>query len=196
MPKRWTWVVPVVLLLAIGAAEAHKKQVRPDSGPAAAAADTAKLSTPVAKPAPGGAAGEEPPYRMPPLREAVLEHLHNKIVHFPIALTLIAAAFLILARSKPQLEPIAFWLVWAAALSALAAYFSGKFQEEAFEGGPKEWLVELHEKQGIAIGLSLAAWVLMLLWGKARRFAWVWGIVLSVMVLAAGFLGGQVAHGE
>ena len=143
-----------------------------------------------------GAMTDEPPYRMPPLGEAVLEELHNKLVHFPIVLTLVATVLLVLARRRTELEPLAFWLVWAAALSVLAAYFSGQAQTEEFEHGPKWWLVEIHRKQGITIGIGQALWVLSLLRERTRRHAWLLGVVLSLLVLTAGFLGGLVAHGE
>lgn len=145
------------------------------------------------------AAGEQAasaPYKIPPLSEALFDDLHNKLIHFPIVLTLVAAVMVIVARRKPQFEPVAFWLVWLAALSVIPAYFSGKAQEEHFHGKPKEWLVEVHEKQAITIAIIQALWVLSLLRANTRRFAWVIGLVLAVMVSAAGFIGGLIAHGH
>lgn len=174
-------------------AERERVRVRPSTSAPAQAGDT--LLPPAAG---AGLPGEakRPPYKMPPLRKALMDDLHNKLVHFPIVLTLVAAALLIVARKRPELEPVAFWLVWAAALSVIATYFSGKAQEKEFLGKPKEWLGKLHEKQGIAIGITQALWVLSLLKESTRRFAWIIGMVLAVMVLAAGFLGGLVAHGH
>jgi uncharacterized membrane protein len=135
-------------------------------------------------------------YRMPPLGQALLENVHDKLVHFPIVLTLMAALMLVLARRKPEFGPLAFWLVWAAALSVLAAYFSGVSAEVEFEKDPKHWLAEVHRKWGIAVGLAEAAWVLLSLRAGTRRFAWVWGLLVVALVLVTGFLGGLVAHGE
>jgi uncharacterized membrane protein len=149
-----------------------------------------------------GAAGSLPlailaeVYRIPPLGQALFESMHNKIIHFPIVLTLMAALMLVLARRKPEFEPLAFWLVWAAALSALAAYFSGVYAEGEFEKDPKHWLAELHRKWGIAVGIAQAAWVLLLLRPRTRRFVRVWGFVVVGLVAVAAFLGGLVAHGE
>jgi len=142
------------------------------------------------------AARDTTPYRMPPFGKALFDHPHNKLIHFPIVLTLVATAFLLVARRKPELEPLAFWLVWAAALSTLAAFFSGQAQAEHFQQRPKKWLVEVHRKQGITIGVAQALWVLSLLREKTRRYAWLWGLVVSFLVLTAGFLGGLVAHGR
>mgnify|MGYP001218772303 CR=1 FL=1 len=160
---------------AIGSEEAHESE----------AADTAR-------------SGQAPaaPYQLAPLREALFAEMHNKIVHFPIVLALGGALLLILARKRPELEPVAFWTVWAAALGALAAYFSGVFMAEEFKGEPKEWLVALHQKWGIAFGLAEAVWVLMLLRKPAKRYAWLWGLVVVALLGVAAFLGGEVAHGE
>lgn len=138
----------------------------------------------------------QPPYQMPPLMKAATDHLHNKLIHFPIVLTVVAAAMLIVARKRPELETFAFWLVWMAALSVIPAYFSGKAQQEHYHGRPKEWLAGLHEKQGITIGVLQALWVLSLIRAGTRRWAWVIGLVLVVMVGAAGFIGGLLAHGR
>ena len=146
--------------------------------------------------APRDTARAQAPYRMPPVGKALADDLHNKLVHFPIVLTMVAAVVLIVARRRKELEPVAFWLVWAAALSVIPAYFTGKGQEEHFHGRPKEWLVELHEKQGIVIGITQALWVLSLLKAGTRRWAWLIGILLAIMVGAAGFIGGLVAHGH
>ena len=136
------------------------------------------------------------PYKMPPLREALFADMHTKIVHFPIVLALGGTLLLILARKRPELEPVAFWTVWAAALGALAAYFSGVVQAEEFKGEPKEWLVGLHQKSGIAVGLAQAVWVVLLLRKPAKRYAWIWGLIVVALVGVAAFLGGEVTHGE
>ena len=133
---------------------------------------------------------------MPPLGESLLADPHNKIIHFPIVLTMGAAVLLILARRRSELEPVAFWTVWGAALATLAAYFSGVFQAGEFEGKPKEWLVDLHRNVGIATGVAEAAWVLLLLRPATRRWAWLWGLLVTALVAGAAFLGGVVAHGH
>jgi uncharacterized membrane protein len=135
-------------------------------------------------------------YKMPPFTKAIMDHLHNKLIHFPIVLTIVAAAMVIVARCKPEYEPVAFWLVWVAALSVIPAYFTGKAAAEYLEGKPKEWLAEVHEKQAITIGVLQALWILSLLRPGTRRFAWVIGVVLVIVVLSAGYIGGLLAHGH
>ena len=142
------------------------------------------------------AAQGEAPYRMPPASQALFDHLHNKIVHFPLVMTLLATFSLWWARRRPEFEPLSFWMVWVTAASTLAAYFSGQAQARDYVEGPKAWLVELHGRQGIVIGIGQALWVLSLLRDRTRRFSWAVGVLLSVMVLASGFIGGLVAHGK
>lgn len=166
-----------------------------DGGPRAARADSSDVATESHERAEAGES-DAAPYVLPPLRVVVFEHLHNKLVHFPIVLTLVATALLLLGRRRPELESIGFWLVWIAALSTLAAYFSGQAQEEAIEYGAREWLVEVHEKQGIALGIGQALWVLSLLRSGTRRWAWLLGLALSVLVGASGMMGGLIAHAK
>jgi len=144
----------------------------------------------------GGARARQPQYPMPPMREALLEHPHNKLVHFPLALAVAAALLLVLGRRRRELELAGRWLVWLAALGGAAAYFTGRLQEDAFDGEPKEWLVGTHGRWGTATAIVLAVWALLTLWKPARKHAWLWGLLALALVLVTGFYGGIVAHGE
>lgn len=191
-------VVAAAVAFGVGMAIAAWAHEPSGADSAAVSADTGAMASGsgAAAGAPGASGEPRPPYKMPPFWKAATDHMHNKLVHFPIVLTLVAAALLIVARRRPELESVAFWMVWIAALSVIPAYFSGQAQEEEFVGKPKEWLGELHEKVGITIGVTQALWVLMLLKANTRRFAWTVGILLAVLVLTAGFLGGLLAHGR
>jgi uncharacterized membrane protein len=135
------------------------------------------------------------PYRIPPMKEALLHHLHNKIVHLPIGFGWGAALLFLLAVRWPELHKAGLLLALLGAAFAVAAYFSGQAQEEAFEGTSKEWVVELHEKIGIATAISLWVLVLFGFWKPLKRFAWLWGLVALALISAAGFYGGLLAHG-
>jgi uncharacterized membrane protein len=136
------------------------------------------------------------PFVMPPVREALLEHMHNKLVHFPFALGLAAAMLLVLGRRRPELDLAGRWLVRLAAAGGIAAYFTGRIQEEAFDGEPKEWLVHLHENWGLTTAIVLVVWALLTLWKPAQKHAWLLGLVVAALVLITAFYGGIVAHGE
>ncbi|MFQ6040682.1 MAG: hypothetical protein ACE5PV_07490 [Candidatus Poribacteria bacterium] len=126
------------------------------------------------------------------LKEALLEHLHNKVVHFPIALGTAAALLLLLAFRWPEIEMGARLLVLFGALSTIIVFFTGQAQEEFFEG---DRLLGIHETLGIATTLSFWIWVVFNYWKPLRRFAWAWGLVVAALVLITGFYGGLLSHG-
>jgi uncharacterized membrane protein len=67
---------------------------------------------------------------MPPLTDVMFEHLHNKLVHFPIALSIAAALLLLFGRGRREIERVASALIWGAVIAAMAAYFTGRAQQE------------------------------------------------------------------
>jgi uncharacterized membrane protein len=201
-PRSGTWSLATCLsiaaLVAVAApVGAHKRHQAAGAEALSTAGRDSALNAAAGDSAPSPA---EPlaraPFVMPAMGDEMLHHPHNKVVHFPLALALAAALLLLVARRRPELEPAGRWLVWLAALGGVAAYFSGRLQEEAFEGEPKAWLVDLHEKWGLATAIVLVAWALLTLWGPGRKHAWLWGLVAAALVLITGFYGGVVAHGE
>ncbi len=129
-----------------------------------------------------------------PLREAILEHLHNKVVHFPLALGCAAALLLLLSYRWPQYWPAARLLIFLAAASAVAAYFTGKAQEEDVENGPLRHYFELHESLGITSAVSLwLGWALTFA-PKARPWLWLYALLLLAALSYTGFLGGILSH--
>lgn len=129
-----------------------------------------------------------------PWRTAFTDHLHNKIVHFPLAFGLAAAVLLIAAPRWPAYEPAARLLLIVAALAAVAAFFSGRAQEDTFEDSPFHAVVEVHEAFGTASGITLLAGVALAFWPKARRFLPFYAVVLIAVLSATGFLGGVLSH--
>ena len=136
------------------------------------------------------------PYVMPPLGQALLADLHNKIIHFPIVLGLLGALLVLVAWRKPEYETIAFWVVWFAVLSTLAAYFSGMAQSTEFLHRPKRWIMETHMRFGIGLAFAECVWLLALLRRRTRGLAVLMSFVVAALVLVTGFLGGLVAHGR
>ena len=84
------------------------------------------------------------------VKEALTEHLHNKIVHLPIGFALASFALSILGLRWKELQDHARWLIVVAGLASILAYISGVSQANAFAEGPKRWVVELHETLGAA----------------------------------------------
>lgn len=135
------------------------------------------------------------PYVIPEPREALVEHLHNKIVHFPVVLTLVATLLLWMPPRSPEVIRAARLLIFAAAGGAIAAYFTGQGQREAFVGEPKEWLTLVHRNWGIATAVTLLAWACLAAWRPLSRITAWWGILVSALVAVVAFLGGLISHG-
>jgi uncharacterized membrane protein len=132
--------------------------------------------------------------RVPTLWTHLREHPHNAIVHFPLALALAGALFILLSYRWPGYDAAARLLLALAGLAAIGAVITGQIQEEHFEHGPLHEVVELHEKLGFAtlaaIWLSLLAQSLRVL----RPVAWLLALALWALVLLTGYYGGGLAH--
>jgi len=162
----------------------------PPSAPGESPASAAPAPAPTPAPTPA------PPSRETILRDAWGAHLHNKIVHFPLALGTTAAVLLLLAYRWPQYRPAARLLLVGAALFACAAYFSGEAQEEALEHGPLAEFVEQHEKLGTASGILLALGAALSFWPRADRWMWAYALAVLALLSATGFYGGILSHTE
>jgi uncharacterized membrane protein len=187
----------------VAPALAHKGHASPSPSPSAAGespagtvpAEDAEAAPPAESPMEvSGDLSDQGVMAAIPWRTAFTGHLHNKIVHFPLALGLAAAVILVIAPRWPAYEPAARLLLIAGALAAVAAYFSGEAQHEPFEDSPFHSVMELHETFGIATGISLWTGVALTFWARARRFMPVYGVLLLLLLVCTGFLGGVLSH--
>jgi uncharacterized membrane protein len=128
------------------------------------------------------------------MRMAVAAHMHNKIVHFPFALGLVGALFLLLSFKWPQYRSGARLLLLLAAIAAIAAYFTGRAQEEPFEKGEMEPFLEIHKNLGISSAVLL--WVGVGLSGLSqyKKLLIAYAILLIICIGVTGFFGGILAH--
>ena len=127
---------------------------------------------------------------------ALVEHLHNKIVHFPIALGVAAAVILLVSPRWPQYDAAARALLVAAAVFSLAAYFTGDAQKRPFWGTPLWGIADIHEQLGIVTTIALCLGVVLTPLRPVKRWLWVYAIVLIALISATGLVGGVLAHTE
>jgi uncharacterized membrane protein len=135
-------------------------------------------------------------FTLPPLKEEVLSHLHNKTVHFPIAFAIGALVLLLLSFRRPDLASGAHVLIIMAALTAIAALFFGLEQGKVFERTAKEWVLEAHERLGYGTLGTLLVWSAMIFIPQLKKHAWLWGFVVAGLVTVTAFYGGILAHVE
>ena len=136
---------------------------------------------------------KEEPMKLNP-SEQMLEHLHNKLVHFPIALGVFAFFLTLLNFKWKNFDSAIMVSVLIALLFSVVAFITGKNQSEPFIGTSREWVVELHQNFGLAVIINLFVWTIFLINDRLKKYAWIIGLITFILILAAGFLGGVVAH--
>ena len=129
------------------------------------------------------------------IAEALTEHLHNKMIHVPIGLALVAFLLRLLSLKLPEHQAGVRWLVLLAAIGGVAAYFAGVAQADIFEGVYKGWVVALHRKLGVATIFLLWLWTLFEFLRPLKKYAVVVGVIVVLLIHVTGFYGGILAHG-
>ncbi|MCF8242905.1 MAG: hypothetical protein K9J16_16115 [Melioribacteraceae bacterium] len=124
----------------------------------------------------------------------LFEHLHNKLIHFPIVFILAGLILMLLGYTKESYEPAVKIFVGLAFLFGIASIITGLNQAEPFIDTSKEWIVDIHKIMGIiTIGLT-AVWEILLFTKTNKKYSLAFAVAASLIVLAVGFLGGIIAH--
>jgi hypothetical protein len=194
----------LVALAAARPAAAHKGHAHASPSPSASpialpTATAASPDTAAATPAPAATApspAASPAAASIDWNAALFEHMHNKIVHFPIALGLSAAVILLGRGRWAAYQPVAGALLAVAAVFAFAAYLTGGAQAAPFMGTPTEALVKQHATQGTLTAILLVAGAVLTHVRAAQRWLWLYALFLILAISFTGILGGLVAHGE
>ncbi len=76
------------------------------------------------------------------ISNALFEHVHNKIIHFPISLALAAFLFSLFGIRDNRYDKTIKILLLIAGIFGIAAFLTGLNQFAAFEGEPKQWVAE------------------------------------------------------
>lgn len=115
--------------------------------------------------------------------------LHPALVHFPVGILFIAAAFTVVGRSALQgaVPALLFWGMLSAVFSCISGWLLASGGDYA--GG----LVNLHRWMGI--GTAVSSGILYLLY-RRQIFAKAAAILVLVLVTVTGHMGGSLTHGE
>ncbi|MGB9853025.1 MAG: DUF2231 domain-containing protein [Candidatus Kapaibacteriota bacterium] len=128
------------------------------------------------------------------LLNAVFSHFHNKLVHFPVALLVVA---FVLSLVQLRWDKFIFTiqvLVLLGFVFAIPTLITGIFQEELVENATNESFIEIHEYLAFATTLASAIWFLFVSKEKLRKYHLVPAIITFILILATGMLGGIIAH--
>lgn len=126
--------------------------------------------------------------------QSVFEHLHNKIVHFPLAFILAAFLFSIINLKSNMYELVVKILVSLSIFFAIAAFVTGSEQIAPFQNSPKEWISNLHRILGISTIIVNFIWLVFLNINPLKRYSIFVSFFASILVLTAGFYGGIISH--
>jgi len=125
-----------------------------------------------------------------------LKSLHPASVHFPIALLLMAAIteLFVMARRTPEREGAVKIMIYGGAAGAVVAALFGWIHTGLWFGG--ETVMQLHRWNGMliaAVGLA-AAWIAS---GnpQSRLALRLTLFPLAALLIAQGYMGGELAHG-
>ena len=106
------------------------------------------------------------------LKQAANSHIHNKVVHFPIALGVVGLLFLLLSMKFESLRSGARWMLFLAALSAVVAIITGRKQVDDVEGDAMKQVLELHKDLGLWVCIGL--WLAWLMSFVQSSYKWLW----------------------
>jgi uncharacterized membrane protein len=177
---------------------AHQGHHKPQSQPAPSGTTTNQTSPSSSKESEESHEHEtslETPIPAPmPFTGDMREHLHNKIVHFPLALGITGSLFIFLSLKKPEMLTAARILWFLAAAFAVAAYFTGHAQEQPFEHGAMENIFHAHENSGTISGISLWVGFFLSLSPRFKGLKVFWAIVILFLLSVTGYYGGLLAH--
>ncbi len=124
----------------------------------------------------------------------VFEHLHNKLVHFPVALGYLLFFFMIVGYKQEVCYRASKIIVSLGVIFTIAAIFTGINQATAFEDKEIYDLVVVHR----TIGFILLANYLVMAWAvftrRSNKLQLVISLILALIISAAGFYGGIIAH--
>ena len=125
---------------------------------------------------------------------AAFEHLHNKLIHFPIALTLIALLLMVVGFKENKYFGAIKIIVPFAAILTIATVITGQGQASPFEGTATYALVETHELLGFGVLAALILWSVALYVEQLKKFIYPIAIITFILVSLAGLYGGVIAH--
>lgn len=195
MKYRFVWILSFIIMIALNlSAHEHKNHEHKDavSDSLSQKVDTAVINHQKMVMTQEKIKAEEP-FKLNYIEE-VFEHVHNKLIHFPIALSILAFLFTLLSLKWKQFEYSIKYIVLISAIFSIPTVITGLNQAGNFAGDPKEWIVGIHKIFGIISMSVLWIWTFFLTLKSLKRFAWLIALISIILITITSFYGGIVAH--
>ncbi|MBT9543887.1 MAG: hypothetical protein IV090_00715 [Candidatus Sericytochromatia bacterium] len=128
------------------------------------------------------------------LWESIQEHVHNKLVHFPFALGLLACLFWLLSFKQPEFQNPAKLILVLSATTGLLAVITGENQKQVFQDSSLVEIMQWHERSGFFSLFLLLTGSVWQWFQSFRKFIWVYVGLMAFSLLFTGFLGGLLSH--
>ena len=125
---------------------------------------------------------------------SLFEHVHNKLIHFPIAFGILLFIFALIGYKQEVCHRASKIIVVLGILATIAAIIAGLSQTTPFEGKEIYSVVELHRNIGfLLLGLYLVTgWAIFT--RKSTTLQLILTGLLVLVIGAVGFYGGVIAH--
>ncbi len=132
-----------------------------------------------------------------------LQNIHPIVVHFPIALVVLALFFegLWLATKRDNFREFATWLIYLGALAAIAGVVTGLFASDSLgHDAPGHEFVHEHRDvmywtAGLMVLIALAvAFVQSLREGSARKFLIIALVIVNGLLMYGADKGGRLVY--
>jgi len=126
--------------------------------------------------------------------DALFEHVHNKLIHFPIAFGILLFIFMILGYKQEVCNRASKIIVVLGTLASIAAIITGYMQIAPFEGTATFALVQVHRILGfVVLGIYLIMnWAVFT--RQSNKILLILSGILALTISLAGLYGGVIAH--
>ncbi len=125
---------------------------------------------------------------------SAFEHIHNKVIYYPIAITVIGILLMLFVYKDNKYNNALKIIIPFAAFFSILSILSGLSQATLFEGAQIYDPVETHKFLGFGVMASLFFWSFTLDIKIINKFIWLFAIITFTLVTRAGLYRGVIAH--
>lgn len=126
-------------------------------------------------------------------------HIHNRVIHFPIAFSIGAGIFEIISFFQPSFSKSSHIMIGLSALSSFASYLTGQKAseniQEKHDFESKKKVLEIHESLGFTLFILNSITFFIKFIQKLRVLSSILVFVCAIISAFSGYTGGILSHG-